>query len=223
MMGGAPRAAPDPRSPSLLLLGALAGPLYVIVATAQILTREGFDVHRHAVSLLANGDLGWIQVANFMLAGALVVAGAVGLRRRLWGAPGGTWGPILLAVYGIGMVGAGVFVADPGGGFPPGTPDPDGMTRSGLLHFVFGALGFYALIAACFVFARRFFATGRTAWAAWSGGTGAAFLFAFVRISSGSTAPGTILGLYVAVFLAWVWLTALMGSEAREAVEAARA
>ncbi|MPZ00176.1 MAG: DUF998 domain-containing protein [Actinophytocola sp.] len=60
-------AACDPRTrvtKSLLGYGVLAGVVYVVVATAQAVTRAGFDPARHAVSLLANGDLGWIQIAN---------------------------------------------------------------------------------------------------------------------------------------------------------------
>jgi hypothetical protein len=47
----------------------LAGPLFVIVVAVQILTREGFDLSRHPISLLSVGDLGWIQMANFVIAG----------------------------------------------------------------------------------------------------------------------------------------------------------
>jgi hypothetical protein len=49
------------------------------------------------------------------------------------------------------LLGAGIFYADPGRGFPVGTEATQGISRSGLLHFVFGGIGFYALIAACFV------------------------------------------------------------------------
>ena len=89
--------------------------------------RTGMDARgvrhrRHALSLLANGDLGWIQVANFLIAGVLVIAGAIGARRVQHAGRGGTWGPLLLSVYGLGLIGAGVFPADPGQGFPPGTP-----------------------------------------------------------------------------------------------------
>ncbi|MFI7708138.1 hypothetical protein [Nonomuraea sp. NPDC049480] len=34
---------------------------------AQALTQEGFDPARHPWSFLANGDLGWIQTANFVV------------------------------------------------------------------------------------------------------------------------------------------------------------
>jgi Protein of unknown function (DUF998) len=72
----------------------------------QMLVRHGFDIRRHALSLLTNGDLGWIQILNFVLPGLLVVAGAFGMRRALrWGRDG-TWGPLLLVVHGLGLIGA---------------------------------------------------------------------------------------------------------------------
>lgn len=40
-----------------------------------MLTGEGFDMRRHALSLLSNGDLGWIQVA-ISRSGVPVIAGA---------------------------------------------------------------------------------------------------------------------------------------------------
>ena len=58
----------------------------------QAFTREGFDLRRHPLSLLSLGELGWIQIGNFVVAGLLVVAFAVGLRRVLHPGRGGTWG-----------------------------------------------------------------------------------------------------------------------------------
>lgn len=194
----------------LLQSGMLAGPLYVIAGLAQVLTREGFDVGRHALSQLSNGEFGWVQIANFLVCGALVIAGAIGARRVLHPGRGGTWGPILLGVYGLGLIGAGIFPADPGRGFPPGTAaGPAEMTRAGLLHFVFGGIGFYALIAGCLVFARRFAASGRPEWAAYSLFTGIGFFLAFGAIASGSTAPTPMLAFYAAVVWIWAWHAAL--------------
>jgi hypothetical protein len=189
--------------------------VYVVVGVAQMLTREGFDMRRHALSLLSNGELGWIQIANFLVSGALVIAGAVGVRRLLRGQRVGTWGPLLLAIYGVGLVGAGIFPPDPANGFPPGAPVNDGISRSGLLHFVFGGIGFYALIAACFVFARRFASRGRGGWSAYSAITGVLFFIAFAAIASGSAAPAVLLGFYAAVAWIWCWHTLLysMGLE----------
>jgi len=200
----------------LLVCGLAAGPVYLTVGLAQVLTRDGFDVRRHALSLLSNGELGWIQIANFLVTGLLVLAGAAGVRRALHPGRGGTWGPLLLAVYGVGLIGAGVFVADPGRGFPPGTPEVvRGMSRSGLLHFVFGGIGFYALIAACFVFARRFAGQRRPAWTAYSVFTGVAFFIAFAAIASGSTSAVTMLAFYAAVVWVWIWHTAVFASVLR--------
>ena len=73
---------------SLLGYGIIAGPLYVAVSVTQALVRPGFDPTRHAWSLLANGDWGWIQIANFIVTGLMTVAFAVGLRRCLAPRPG---------------------------------------------------------------------------------------------------------------------------------------
>jgi hypothetical protein len=66
---------------SLLGWGVVAGPLYLAVGVAQALTRDGFDITRHPMSLLSNGALGWIQIANFVVSGLALLAFAVGLRR----------------------------------------------------------------------------------------------------------------------------------------------
>jgi len=197
----------DARLTSVLLgCGIAAGPTYIIVALLQVLMREGFDVRRHALSLLANGELGWIQMANLLVSGALVLAGAVGARRLLGGNRGARWGPILLAGYGLGLMGAGIFVPDPAQGFPPGAViESSAMSRSGLLHFVFGGIGFYALIAACVVFARRFASLQRRGWAAYSAFTALAFFITFAAVASGSKSVVTMLSFYGAVAWIWVW------------------
>jgi hypothetical protein len=191
---------------ALLACGVAAGPLYVVVGLVQAVTREGFDVRRHALSLLSNGEWGWVQTANFFVTGALVIAGAIGIRRALRPGKAGTWGPLLLGLYGIGLLGAGVFPADPGQGFPPGTPaEVTGMSTSGLMHFVFGGIGFYALIAACFVFARRFASLGERRWVAYSVASGIGFFIAFAAIASGRASPTIVLGFYAAVIWIWAW------------------
>src|SRR5690606_26173639 len=89
---------------SLLTAVLLAGPVYLLVGYSQAILRDGFDMRRHALSLLSNGDLGWIQISNFVLTGVLVIAGAVGLRTVLRSGRGRTWVPVLLTVYGIGLI-----------------------------------------------------------------------------------------------------------------------
>lgn len=106
----------------LLAAGIAAGPVYVLVGLVEAFTRSGFDLARHSLSLLTNGDRGWIHMAMLVTTGLLTMAGAVGLRQSLTGGPGRSWGPILVGIYGAGLVAAGLLTADPAQGFPPGTP-----------------------------------------------------------------------------------------------------
>lgn len=190
---------------SLLGYGVIAGPFYVAVSLAQALTRDGFQMDRHSWSLLENGSLGWIQITNFIVTGLMTVAAAVGLRRAMTAGRGRRWVPLLIAVYGVGMLGAGIFTADPAQGFPIGTPEVTAVSWHGMLHFVTGGIGFLCLIAACLVLGSRFAAAGRTGLAWFSRVTGIAFLAAFAGIASGSHGPTTP-AFVAAVLLVWAWL-----------------
>lgn len=152
----------------LLACGVIAGPLFVGTWLAQAVTRDGFDPTYHPISLLSLGDLGWIQIANFVVTGALLIACAVGLRRVLRPGRAGTWGPALVAANGFGLILAGVFVTDAGAGFPPGTPDgpPAQVSWHGVLHEVGFVVATLSWLVACFVFLRRFAALGRRGWVA---------------------------------------------------------
>lgn len=199
---------PNPTTKALLWGGLVAGPIYIVVALGQALTRPGFDLLRHDVSLLSNGELGWIQVANFWLCGLLVLAAAVGLWQVLKTGTGKLWGPLLVGVYGLGLIGAGIFKADPMAGFPPGTPETmTTISTAGLMHFVCGAIGFLSLIAGCFVFARRFANAGERNWAIYSVATGIIFFIGFAGIASGSGASWSVIGLWIGVIVAWAWIT----------------
>jgi hypothetical protein len=190
----------------LLGWGLVAGPLYVVVSLAQALTRPGFDLTRHAWSLLENGPLGWIQRLNLLLAGLMMLAFAAGVRRAL-GAP---WAAGLLAVFGLGLVGSGLLSADPALGFPPGTPPgPGEVTWHGTGHLVAGAIGFTALVAACGVLAARFARQRQAGWAWFSGISGAGLAAGFAGVASGVTSAWTTLGLVAGVVLVLGWTTAL--------------
>jgi hypothetical protein len=75
--------------------------------------REDYSALHQPVSMLSLGPGGWVQIANFVVSGLLMVACAVGLRRALRSGRGRTLGPLLIGVYGFGVVGAGMFSADP--------------------------------------------------------------------------------------------------------------
>ena len=204
------RTTPTVPARLLLLGGVIAGPLYLVVGLLQAFTRPGFDLTRHDLSLLANGPLGWIQAANFIVTGLLVVAGALGIRRTLQRRPGGIALPLLLGLCGLGLIGAGLFRADPAFGFPPGTPaTAHAISGHGLLHIVCGGLGFLAVIAACLVTARRTAARGHRSWALWSAATGVIFFAAFAGIATDSDQSAIVLAFYGAVMVAWTWLSAL--------------
>jgi hypothetical protein len=140
---------------SLLGYGVIAGPFYVAVWLIQAATRSGFSISRDAGSLLSNGHLGWIQVTNFLVTGAMVIAAAVGFRRALAGEGRTQLIGWLVGLLGVGMLAAGLLKPDPSYGFPAGAPSgkPITTTAHGNLHLVFGSIGFLGLIIATFVFA----------------------------------------------------------------------
>jgi len=151
---------------ALLACGAVAGPIFLVVVILQVLTRSGFDLGHHPISLLSVGDFGWIQIANFIVSGLLMLAFAIGLRRL----SGGTWGPLLIGVYGLGLIVAGVFVPDPAWSFPPGSPEgiPSQISWHATMHGVGFALAFGSVSLACLVMARRSMANGQRTKAAYA-------------------------------------------------------
>lgn len=192
----------------LLACGVAAGPLFVLVAAAQMATRDGFDIRRHPLSLLSLGDLGWVQIANFTVAGLLVIACAVGLRRALTEGTGRRWGPLLVGVFGVGLVMGGVFVTDPDLGFPPDAAvvSGDGSWHA-VVHDVAPGLALDAVIVATVVYARRFRRLGRPGWAACSLAAGVAVLL----LSWWPSQEGISIRLALAVTVAFGWLAALAG------------
>ncbi|MEW9529445.1 DUF998 domain-containing protein [Microbispora sp. NPDC049125] len=230
-------APPPPGGPSrpdrataltrrLLTLGAIAGPLFVVVFLAEGATRAGYDPLRHPVSSLELGDGGWVQTANFLVAGFLSLAYAAGLRRALKATPGpargSVWGPRLVGVWALALVAAGVFTTDPVSGYPSGTPDR--LTEYGSVHAALHDLlslgGFVALVAACLVFARRFAARGERGWALYSALSAAVFTAAMVLANIAfSQAEGLVAfgGLFqrISVTAGWCWLTLLAVRTAR--------
>ena len=200
---------------TLLACGAIAGPLFVLVFLLEGATRANYDPLRHPVSSLAFGDYGWLQSANFVVAGLLTLAFSVGLWRVFRPPEGSTWGPLLVGVWAVGLLGAGVFVTDPVSGYPPGAPDRlFGYSWHGALHDLFSGPACMALAAACFVFGRRFAAWGERGWATYSAVTGVVFLGGFILSSTGfGQAEGLVnlAGLFqrVAVSVGFGWLTLL--------------
>lgn len=197
--------SPSTMTSRLLSCLAVAGPLFVAVAVVQILTRPGFDLTRHALSLLTLGSWGWVQSANFIVTGSLILVGAAGMRRALRDGAGSRWAPILLSICGAGFIGAGLFHPDPTSGFPPGTPAGASAVSSwhGVLHMLCGSLAFLALVILCFVLARRFLQAGQRRWAIGSGLAAAACAIGVMTAG----APGGTVSLFTGVSLALLWVS----------------
>jgi hypothetical protein len=197
---------------SLLGYLALAGPFYVVVSLAQALTRPGFSLTQDEWSLLALEHLGWIQMVNLILRGAMTVAGAIGVRRAVGrSAPGGVWVPRLLAGYGVALIGAGIFRADPAHGFPPGasTVDANQVSWHGSLHLLAGSIGFACLIAACFVIARSYAHREQRRAAVVSRAVGVVFAVTFAAIATGAASAAINLSFTAAVIASYAWLTVI--------------
>lgn len=195
---------------SLLGYGMIAGRFYLVTSVTEGLLRPGFDFTRHDWSLLSNGSYGWVHITNFLLTGVMTIACAVGARRSLRPGPGARWAPRLIGAYGAGLIGGGIFTADPALGFPRGTPDDaHAVSWHGLLHLAFGGIGFLCLITACMVIAHRFNTQGRPNWARYSRATGVLFLVGFACIASGAGTPWATLAFTAAIVIAWVWVSAL--------------
>lgn len=161
-----------------------------------------------------------MQVANFVVFGALEIAFALGLARSSVGAAARSrWGPILIGIFGAAAIAAGLFVTDPGGGYPPGAPRSSG---TGTLHDLATLVVFGALIAAAAVFARSFAGGSRVAWAWYSALTAAlvaAGFLATVAAFNGAGGLADVGGLVqrVTVLVGWLWLT-LLAVDARSRV-----
>ena len=156
------------KTKAFLFCGAISGPFFTTLWFVQGLTRANYDPMRYPISSLSIGEFGWIQVANFIITGLLILAFSVELRRAIRPSDSVS-GPVLVGLVGIGLIGAGIFVTDPLNGYPPGTPViPTDRTVHGILHDFFGIPFFLGLPITCFVFTRYFRRQGEHSWAWYS-------------------------------------------------------
>ena len=180
----------------LALAGVLGPPLFVAVFLVVGLIKPGYNPITRDVSESAIGELGWIQIANFLMLGAALLLFAIGLWQGFGDRSSGRIGSVLVAIAGIGLLGAGVFVTDEGALAQP-------TTFHGIVHDLASAVTFLSLLISAFVFARRFWPDR---------------LFAIYSILSGLAIPAGFAiadranaGLVqrVMVVLFWTWLTIL--------------
>ncbi|WP_235008200.1 DUF998 domain-containing protein [Microbacterium timonense] len=189
---------------SLLGWGVVAGPFYVVVALVLALTRPGFQLSEHALSLLMLGEWGWMQRLNLILTAFMVLAAAWGFFRAIRNGRGLAIA-VLVGVYGICLILSAIFPPDPVAGFPPGSGGGT-ASLSGILHLVFGALGFAALAAAAFAYAGWCRSIGARPRAGWAITLGVLVLLGFFGGAAFATIPLGVLLLWIAVLAGWLWL-----------------
>lgn len=101
-------------SPAVRWLGlaGLAAPVgFTVSAVTHSLVWAEHSLWRDPVSALAAGPQGWVQDLTFVVAGVLLIAFGLGLHLALRPSRHVDPGPGFVALFGVGLVGAGVFPA----------------------------------------------------------------------------------------------------------------
>lgn len=130
--------------------GMIGTALFVGAFTLAGWLRPGYDPLHEYVSALSIGPRGWIQIANFVVVGVLLLVFARGVVSEFPNGPASKAGPLLLAIIAGSLLLSGPFVMD-----PAATPQ-GGVSLHGTLHGIFGVLVFSLMPITCFVFLRRF-------------------------------------------------------------------
>ncbi|HEY3991317.1 MAG TPA: DUF998 domain-containing protein [Ktedonobacteraceae bacterium] len=202
----------------LLWAGAVGPLLFVVVLLIEGATRPGYNAWHTFGSLLSLGDQGWMQITNFIVCGILTLGFAIGLRQVLHSGKGSVWGPILLGFFGLLLVIAGIFVTDPGQGYPVGVAPLANPTGHGIIHALCGLAIFITLPIATFVMTRRF--AGDPNWKGWvlySLLTGVIMLASFVisqwlgSMDQSGVIQNAPMGLVqrIGIIAGWVWVSLL--------------
>lgn len=201
-------------------MGVVAGPLFVAGFTALGARAPEYDWRRDVVSSLAHGPLGYLQRLNFLGAGASYVLAASGLVRCPRRVIGSRTLPTLVAVAGLGLIGAGLFVADPVSGFPAESRNHDSgdsarltadRSRSDRLHNICALTVFVDVPLAGLLEAASFARDGERRWASFSAassivmsGSFVMFVRAFADASNGTRRVGVFQRISIAVGLSWL-------------------
>lgn len=185
---------------SMLGWGVVAGPFYLVFGVLLALTRDGFELSRHALSLLTLGAGGWLQILNFTLTGIMVGVAGWGLLRALDKRGAG----IAVIVAGAAILLAGVFRPDPVDGFPAGAEEA--VSVSGMLHLALGAVEFVAFAVAASLLARLFVTRAEPAGATWSRIAAVVITLAFAVGAALSSGPAGVALLWLAVVVGFAWL-----------------
>ncbi len=130
--------------------GVVGPALFVAVFLLEGWIRPGYNPSAEYVSALSLGGRGWVQIANFIIFGALLFWFTRAVAAEFPNGKASRWGLILLTAISIGYFFSGPFVMD-----PAGAPLSE-ATFHGTLHGLLGALVFVLMPITIFVFFRRF-------------------------------------------------------------------
>lgn len=202
----------------LIACGAIGPLLFILVFLVAGAIRPGYSAWHNFVSDLGESNQGWEQIANFLVCGLCVLGFAFGLRQVFRSGKGALWGPLLLGIFGLSLLIAGLFVTDPSlGYYPPGTSSST-QTLHGTIHGANAPLAFGSLAIAIFVLARRF--ASDPAWRGWAlyslltGMTIVGFFIACLVVAvldEKGMLPNSPTGLLerIAIIIGWVWVALL--------------
>lgn len=162
----------------LLLCGIIGSAMFAIVNFTLSALNPDYDIASQPMGDLESGAHGWIQSANFIVAGIFLCAYAWGLRKELVTGIGAVSIPVLQLILGLAMVFLGVFVVDG-------------------LHSIVIYLLFISIMISFFIFSRRFNADKRwTHWAVYTNITAIILLIFFALYIRSGLRHGALTGIY---------------------------
>ena len=130
--------------------GLIAPVLFVAVFTIEGLLRSGYDPLSTYVSALSLGPRGWVQMANFILLGLLLLGFSRALAAEFPTGKASRWGLILLTAIAVLFIISGPFRMDPMG------TSASQVTVHGTIHGLAGGIIFILMPITCFIYLRRF-------------------------------------------------------------------
>lgn len=165
----------------------VAGPvLFTAAYTIEGWLRPGYDPRGMFVSALSLGPRGGVQIANFVISGALIAFFAQGLAAEFEEGKAWRTGPVLVFLIGCGLLASGPFVMD-----PVAVPFMK-MSWHSDLHYAFGVLVFTLAPISCFVFFGRFRADRRWRWFRWWTLAAGVLMTAAVVVLKAAMLPGPL-------------------------------
>lgn len=130
--------------------GILAPAIFVAVFTIEGWLRPGYDPLSTYVSALSLGPRGWVQIANFMLLGVLLLLFTLRVAAEFQSGKASRGGPLLLVIISVLFMISGPLVMDPTG------TQLDLASLHGTIHGLAGGILFILMPVSCFVFLRHF-------------------------------------------------------------------